>query len=194
MERHALMEELLAVRDGEGTAWTKGHTATCPTCSAELFRVDQVRAQLKALPVYAPPRDRFAVIAAAARRERRARWVRSAAGLAAAAVLTGLTFVALRPHADPAFERAALDRAMERSQALEQTLHALRPEHRALPGVAAQAVAELEDRLSRIDAQLGDPGAWQGTPGRAADLWQQRAGVLSALVDVHVTRVAAAGL
>ena len=49
-------------------------------------------------------------------------------------------------------------------------------------------------RLTRIDAQLGDPSAWQGRTGRAVDLWQQRAGVLSALVDVHVTRTAAAGL
>jgi hypothetical protein len=83
---------------------------------------------------------------------------------------------------------------MARSQALEQTLRSLNPDSRALPGDAAEAVVELQDRLSRIDAQLGDPRAWSGAPGRAADLWDQRAGVLGALVDVHVSRVAQAGL
>ena len=192
--RHATLGELLALRDGEGTAWAKDHASACAACSSELFRLEQMRARLKALPTFSPPRDRWAAIAPVAKLERRARWVRSAIGLAAAAALTGLTFVALRPRTDSVTERVALDRAMARSQALEQTLHSLTPENRALPGDAAQAVAELEDRLSRIDAQLGDPSAFRGNIGRAADLWQQRAGVLSALVDVHVTRVAAAGL
>jgi len=130
-----------------------------------------------------------------AKQERRARWLRSAAGLVAAAALTGLTFVALRPvPVNAAAEQAALDRAMTRSQALEQTLRALGPESRALNADAAQAIAELEDRLSRIDAKLGEPGAWRGSPGQAADLWQQRAGVLGALVDVHASRAAFAGL
>jgi len=193
--RHATTDELLALRDGEGAVWTKDHTAECAACSSELFRLEQLRARLRALPAFTPPRDRWATIAAAAKGERRSRWMRSAAGLTAAAALTALTFVALRPTpSNGAADQAALDRAMARSQALEQTLRAISPDRRALSGDAAQAVAELEDRLSRIDAKLGEPGAWRGTPGRAADLWQERAGVLGALVDVHTTRVAMAGL
>ena len=195
MDRHATIDELLALRDGEGSAWTRDHAAACPACSAELFRLEQVRARLKSLPAWTPPRDRWAAIATVAKRERRVRRISAVAGLAAAAGLVAITFAALRPHGDTAAtERATLDRAMARSQAFEQTLRSLSPETRALTGDAAAAVAELEDRLSRIDAQLGDPRAWQGSPGRAAGLWQQRAGVLSALVDVHVTRVAQAGL
>jgi len=194
--RHASTDELLALRDGEGAAWTKDHTATCEACARELFRLEQVRARLKALPTFTPPRDRWSGIAIVAKRERRARWTRSLVGLTAAAALTALTFVALRPAATggSAAEQAALDRAMARSEALEQTLRAIGPERRALTGDAAQAIADLEDRLSRIDAQLGEPGAWRSGTGRAADLWQERAGVLGALVDVHTTRVAMAGL
>lgn len=121
--------------------------------------------------------------------------MRAATGMVAAAALTALTFVALRPASShQAEDQLALDRAMARSQALEQTLAALGPEYRALSGDAARAVAELQDRLSRIDNELGEPRVWRGSSGRAAELWQQRAGVLDALVDVHTTRTAMAGL
>lgn len=193
--RHMTTDELLALRDGEGAAFTKDHVAVCEACSRELFRLEQMRARLKALPTFTPPRDRWAGIAVTAKRERRSRWMRSAVGLTAAAALTALTFVALRPvPANVAAERVALDRAMVRSQALEQTLRALGPDGRALNSDAAQAVVELEDRLSSIDAKLGEPGSWRGSPGQAANLWQERAGVLGALVDVHATRTTLAGL
>jgi len=194
--RHADTEELLALRDGEGAAWTKEHIEGCAGCSAELFRLEQMRARLRALPVFTPPRDRFAAIASVARRETWSRRLRGAVGLATAAALAALTFLALRPGTDsgPASERAALERAMARSEVLEQTLKAVEPERRALAGDALRAAADLEDRLARIDAALDEPDGWQERPDRVVDLWQERAGVLSALVDVHTTRVAMAGL
>ena len=193
-ERHGTTEELLALRDGEGTEWTRDHAAVCAACGAELFRLEQMRARLRALPAFTPPRDRWSGIAQRARRERRVRWVRGVSGIVAAAALTGLTFVALQPRpVNVASERATLDRAMTRSQALEQTLKALGPDRQALSADAARVVAELEDRLSQIDAQLARPDAWQGQ-GSATGLWQERAGVLGALVDVHATRAAFAGL
>ena len=193
-DRHANIDELLALRDGEGSAWTKQHAGTCTACSAELFRLEQVRARLRSLPGFTPPRDRWAQIAPRAKKERRARWLRGFTGVAAAAALTGLTFLALQPKpANAASEQAALDRAMARSEALEQTLKSLNPERQALNGDAARVAAELEDHLAKIDAKLGNPSSWQGR-GQAADLWSERAGVLGALVDVHVSRAAMAGL
>jgi hypothetical protein len=193
-ERHATMDELLALRDGEGSGWTREHAGACTACSAELFRLEQMRARLRALPGFTPPRDRWAEIAPRAKRERRARWIRSLSGVAAAAALTGLTFLALQPKpANAATEQASLDRAMARSEALEQTLKSLGPERQALTGDAASAVADLEDQLVKIDAELAQPSSWQGR-SQAADLWQERAGVLGALVDVHVSRAAMAGL
>ncbi|NJD20961.1 MAG: hypothetical protein FIA95_16960, partial [Gemmatimonadetes bacterium] len=69
-ERHGTTDELLAVRDGEGTAWARAHVEECAACRAELYRLEQVRSQLRALPAFAPPRDRWAVVAARAKRER----------------------------------------------------------------------------------------------------------------------------
>jgi len=39
-DRHATLEELLAVRDGEGSVWSREHAAGCAACSAELFRLE----------------------------------------------------------------------------------------------------------------------------------------------------------
>ena len=110
-------------------------------------------------------------------------------GVPAAAALAAVTFVAVRPAA-PVVEtdRAALDRAMLQSQTLEAALHALAPDGRVMTGAAASVAADLESRLSEVDVALGDPGAWRTQPARVVDLWQQRAGILSALVDVHATR------
>ena len=187
--RHGTMEELLALRDGEGSAWARSHVDGCGECAAVVYRLEQVRAQLKALPAFHPPRDRWAVIVEQVRRERRRRWMHSAMGVAAAAALAAVTFVAVRPAA-PVVEtdRAALDRAMLQSQTLEAALHALAPDGRVMTGAAASVAADLESRLSEVDVALGDPGAWRTQPARVVDLWQQRAGILSALVDVHATR------
>lgn len=196
-ERHAVTDELLALRDGEGSAWTREHVAGCASCAGDLYRLDQMRSRLRALPAYSPPRDRWALVEATARRERRRRWMQGAAGLAAAAVLSVLTFASLRPAAtsdEAALDRAALSSAMARSEAMEQALRALTPDVRALPGSAAGAAADLENRLADVDAALEDPGAWRSDPRRVVELWEQRAGILSALVDVHVTRTAMAGL
>lgn len=194
--RHGTTLELLALRDGEGSAWTKDHVGTCAACAAELYRLHQVRSQLKALPSFRPPRDRWPAIALVAGRARGRRRVHVAVGLATAAALSGLAIISLHraPPGGLPQDRPALRNAMARSSALEQTLKALAPEARVLSGEAASAVADLEDHLSAVDDALGDPGAWRAEPDRVVELWQQRAGILSALVDVHTTRVAIAGL
>lgn len=194
--RHGTTDELLAMRDGEGSAWMKAHIEACAACAGELYRLDQLRSRLKALPEFAPPRDLWPSVATAARAERRRRRLHGVVGLATAAALTLLTVLALRPAGGSAMlaDRTALQRAMAQSAVMEQSLHDLSPESRALPGDAAGAVASLEDRLSRIDAELAEPGAWRSDPDHVVGLWQRRTGVLSALVDVHTTRIALAGL
>jgi hypothetical protein len=193
--RHGTTEELLALRDGEGTAWAKAHVASCGDCSAELFRLEQVRARLRALPTFAAPRDRWALVAERSRRERRSHRWSSGVGLAAAAMLGGLLLVAVQgTRPDPLQAQATLRTAMARSQAMEQALRGLDPDGRALDGSAAGVVANLQGRIEALDAKLGDPSAWRDEPQRQAEMWNERAGLLSALVDVHTTRVAYAGL
>jgi len=191
--RHGTIEELLALRDGEGSAWVRQHVAECAACAAELERLEQVRAQLRALPAFAPPRDRWSVVERAARGERRRRRFSWSAGMAAAAAVAVLSFVALR-RAKPAPEDAALSQAMAESAAMEQVFRSLQPDDRALTGRTAGVVADLEDRLAQVDAVLNDTTTLRADPARVAGLWRQRAGLLSALVDVHETRATYAGL
>ncbi len=191
--RHGTTEELLALRDGEGSAWIREHVAACAACAAELAALDQMRAQLKALPAFAPPRDRWPVVEQAARQDRRRRRVSGSLGLLAAAAVVVLSFVALR-HPKAAPESTALRQAMDESAAMEQVFRSLKPDERALTGKTAGVVVDLEDRLAQVDAALSDPSALKADPQRVADLWRQRAGLLSALVDVHETRATYAGL
>ena len=191
--RHGTSEELLALRDGEGSAWVRQHVAECPACAAELERLEQVRAQLKALPVFAPPRDRWPVIERAARQERRRRRLSVWSGVAAAAAVVVVGFVVVR-HSRSGPEDAALRQAMAESAAMEQVFRALQPDDRALTGRTAGVVADLEDRLAQVDAALNDTTVLRVDPARVAELWRQRSGLLSALVDVHETRATYAGL
>jgi len=191
--RHGTSEELLALRDGEGSAWMRQHVEECAACAAELQRVEQVRSQLRALPSFAPPRDRWPVIEQAARQERRRRRISWSAGIVAAAAVVVVSFVVLRHSAAPP-EDPALRQAMAESAAMEQVFRSLQPDQRALTGRTAGVVADLEDRLAQVDAALNDPTALRADPQRVADLWRQRAGLLSALVDVHETRATYAGL
>jgi len=191
--RHGTSEELLALRDGEGGAWVREHVAACAACAAELERLEQVRSQLRALPSFAPPRDRWPVVLEAARRDRRRRREAWSAGVLAAAAVVVLSFAVFRHAAAPP-QDAALRQAMAESQAMEQVFRSLHPDQRALTGRTAGVVADLEDRLAQVDAALNDPSAVRADPDRVAELWRQRAGLLSALVDVHETRATYAGL
>ena len=192
--RHGTSEELLALRDGEGSAWVREHARACPACAAELERLEQVRAQLRALPSFAPPRDSWPVVREVVRRERARRRIWAGSSLVAAAAVVVLAFTVLRRPAPAAPEDVALQQAMAESATMEQVFRSVHPDRRALTGQAAGVVAELEDQLSQVDAALNDTLAWSRDPGQVAALWKQRAGLLSALVDVHETRASLAGL
>jgi hypothetical protein len=191
--RHGTIEELLALRDGEGSAWLREHVAECVACAGELRRLEQLRSELRALPSFAPPRDRWPVVRRTLRQERRTRRLAWSAGLVAAAAVVVLSFIALR-RPSPSSDDAALQQAMAESATMEQVFRSLRPDTRALSAPAASAVVDLENQLARVDAALNDTTAWRSDPQRVAELWRQRAGLLSALVDVHETRATYAGL
>jgi hypothetical protein len=173
-------------------------TNQCPHCRAELDRLHQRVARLKALPPLRPARDRWPQVGAVARSERRRRRARTAglAGLAAAAS------VALGLGAAPAARgRASLDpvqieQVMARSRALETALDRYDPESRVLDGRTAGIAQELEDRIARVDRQLemADLMERQARQAELLRLWRERVGLLDALVDVRVTRAANAGL
>jgi hypothetical protein len=197
---HLSMEALLSLREPgaePGAAAAREHVNQCPQCQAELDRLHQRVARLKALPPLRPNRDRWPETAARFRAERRRRRNRVVGftGLAAAASLALALSVGHLSH-PPVAHGEQLSQAMERSQALESALSAYNPEGRMLDGRTAGIAQELEDRIARVDRELevAELSPQQARDEELLKLWRERVGLLDALVDVHVTRASNAGL
>jgi DNA repair exonuclease SbcCD ATPase subunit len=198
MSEHPSLEELLAVRDGEGSAAARQHVERCPACGAELERLHQVAAALRALPALRAPRDRWpAVRAALEAARRRQQWTRAGwvALAAAAAVVLVVGLRSTRQGQDAALaERASLDSLVAESQRLEEALRLLDPTSRVLSGRVASSIAELEDRIALLDARLDQAQQERADPAAIRRLWQERVLLMSQLVNLHVTRAAYVGL
>ncbi len=194
--RHLAMEELLALRDGEGSAAARRHAETCEVCRMELERLYQVRAQLRALPRYVPPRDVWVRVAAEVRRRRwRRRAVVRAVGLASAAALTGL-FVLRGPAeqgAGPPSDEWVVEETSRdlgpmivRSQELEGLLRTYRPQYRAYDAPTALAVSALEDRIGILDRMLTESRAVGADRDLLVGLWGERVEALETLVGLQL--------
>lgn len=200
---HLSMETLLSLREPgtePGVATAREHLSQCSQCQAELDRLHQRVARLKALPSLRPSRDRWPETAARFRAERRRQRTRMVGltGLATAAALAVVVAVGRlsQSPAPGAPTSAQISQAMERSQALENALSAYNPEARVLDGRTARMAQELEDRIARVDREL-EATELLRQQAREEDLlklWRERVGLLDALVDVHVTRASNAGL
>jgi hypothetical protein len=197
---HLSMESLLSLREPgtePGVADAREHLNSCDLCQAELHRLHQRVARLKALPTLRPGRDRWPETAARFRAERFRRRTRQVgfAGLAAAASVALAVTVVNRP-APLETNSNQISQVMERSQALESALSEYNPDGRVLDGRTARIAQELEDRIAQLDRRLE---VTELAPKQARDqellrLWRERVGLLDALVDVHVTRASNAGL
>ena len=198
---HLSMDALLSLREPgsePGQATAREHLNQCPVCQAELERLHQRVARLKALPTLRPARDRWPETAARFRADRRRRQARFAgvSGLAAAACVAVVAVLGdlSRPTAEPNAEQ--LSQVMERSQVLESALSEYNPEGRVLDGRTARIAQELEDRIARVDRDLEATELLPPESGGQdlLKLWRERVGLLDALVDVHDTRALNAGL
>jgi len=197
---HLSMESLLSLREPgsePGVAAAREHLNGCTVCQAELYRLHQRVARLKALPTLRPSRDRWPETAARLRADRLRRRTRQVAygGLAVAASVALAVTVVDRP--EPANTNPnQISQVMERSQALETALSEYNPEGRVLDGRTARIAQELEDRIAQLDRRL-EVTELAPKPARDPELlrlWRERVGLLDALVDVHVTRASNAGL
>jgi hypothetical protein len=200
---HLTMEQLLALREPglePGVQGWRDHAQACELCRAELDRLDQRVARLRALPTLAPARNRFAEVRALARADRRRRRavVFSLSGLALAATVA--LAVVLRPGtagtpAPALTEQQELEDIIARSQSLEGAIEAYDPDRRVTDGRTAMVAASLEERLARVDRQLQlvDFADQSVRQQEALRLWRERVGLLNALVDVHATRARAVG-
>jgi hypothetical protein len=192
---HCTMDDLLALRAGEGSVWARQHADGCAACRGELEALYQRVAQLKALPARRPARDLWPAVrdaVLAARRHRRERW--GLWSVAAAAAVAGL--VVFRPFWTGQVAAAELARVKQQSATLEQELERYDPDGRVTSGRAAALAAALEDRIAVIDGELTrlDPPATQAGPAELVELWQQRVDLMQQLVSVRVTRATYVGL
>jgi hypothetical protein len=202
---HLSMEQLLALREPAsepGQLALREHVASCPTCSAELDRLHQRTARLKALPLLRPARDMWAPVAARHQKELRAHRLRRA-GLMCLAAAASIAAIALggprllpAPANDGGVTEAAIQEAQAQSATLEQVLDAYNPNGRVINGRTAGVAQVLEDRFAQVDQRLQAaemaPEAVMQDQERL-DLWRQRVGLMDALVDVHVTRASSVG-
>ena len=74
-------------------------------------------------------------------------------------------------------------------------LEAYNPDARVTDGVTARVAGELEDRIAVVDRRLEVAQMLNAQQRDAAllRLWQERVGLLDALVDVHLTRASDVG-
>ena len=187
---HCTMDELLAIRDGQGSQGALRHLDECDECCNELELLHQRVAALKALPSLRPPRDRWSVVRdeVLARRARARRrfggWLTAAAAasVALAIGLGGLVTPAVQ-EPDPLAE------LVSEAQMLERALRTMRPETRVLTGRIAGAVAALEDRLELLDLRFEQARVQRLSRERVIVLWQERVGLMDALVNVHARPV-----
>jgi hypothetical protein len=187
---HCTVEDLLALRDGEGSDWARRHLDACPVCQTEREALYQRVARLKALPVRRPARDRWPVIRAEIERDRsrrgRRRWI--GVGLAAAAAVLGVMVIGPTDHNAQA---EALAKAKQQSARLESTLHAYGPDGRVMSGREAELTAQLEDQIAQLDGRLTQ---LEPKSAQLLDLWRQRVDLMQQLVQVRVTRAKYVGL
>ena len=187
---HCTMDELLAIRDGQGSQGALRHLDECDECCNELELLHQRVAALKALPSLRPPRDRWSVVRdeVLARRARARRrfggWLTAAAAasVALAVGLGGLVTPAVQ-------EQDPLAELVSEAQMLERALRTMRPETRVLTGRIASAVAALEDRLELLDLRFEQAKVRRLSKERVIVLWQERVGLMDLLVNVHARPV-----
>jgi hypothetical protein len=198
---HLSMEALVALREPgiePGDMAARAHLADCAHCRAELERLHQRVARLKALPSLRPSRDRWPAVRDRVRAERRRLRARFAGltGLAAAASVALALGVSNLGDPTPALTPSEIEQAMVRSRALESALQRIDPESRVLDGRTAGIAQELEDRIARVDRELeiAELMEQQARDAELLKLWRERVGLLDALVDVHVTRASHVGL
>ena len=187
---HCTMDELLAIRDGQGSQGALRHLDECDECCNELELLHQRVAALKALPSLRPPRDRWSVVrdevlAQRARTRRRFGGWLTAAAAASVALAIGLGGLVTPAAQEP----DPLAELVSEAQMLERALRAMRPETRVLTGWMAGAVAALEDRLELLDVRFERARVQRLSREKVIVLWQERVGLMDALVNVHARPV-----
>lgn len=188
---HPSLEELLAARDGHAEGAIVEHVALCPECRSEVARLQAVRDALRALPRLQPARDLWPGIAHARDEERWQRPLRRL-GWAIATLAVVITGVAGARGLIETWREARVALQTRELVAESQRLEgALGGPVGVVRGRTAGTIAELEDRIAIVDAQLT---AARQSPDQTLALWHERVRLLDALASMRNTRDSYVGL
>ena len=196
MLRHCSIEELLEVRNGEGSVGAKIHVDECEECRNELDRLHQRVAALKALPSVNAPRDRWPLVReqiVAARQ--RVWWTRMGwAAAAAIALALGANGLVPWPGAEPEQQpEVELQTLVEQSAQLDSMLKAIEKRTRVVNGLTAVTIAELEDRIIVLDSRLSSARTFAISEAQLRALLEQRVLLMDDLVNTHAKRTVNVG-
>jgi hypothetical protein len=188
---HPNLDDLLALRDGEGPAEAARHVEQCAQCSDEIEELRSAASALRALPGIGADRDHWPEIQRrVAKRRRRIRALQIGAAAAsmtaivAAAVLVGLPASTTSPVASTEDARVAIGELADASRELEAVLRDPALQQQVLSPRRAAVIVDLEDRIAVLDMALADqPSDW-GVEQNVA-LWSHRVELLDALVTAR---------
>ena len=189
---HPNLDELLALRDGDGDVEGSRHVRFCGQCGDELAELSAAAAALRALPSIVAAEDQWPRIQdRVVRRHKRSLILRlTAAAACGIAVLVAVMVVRPVPpdEAIPADRDAYAPLAVEHltnaSKELELVLHRPSLRTQVLSPTRAAIIVDIEDRIALVDLALaestGDP-----PDETAVALWSDRVELLDALVSVR---------
>ena len=195
MLRHCSIQELLEVRNGEGTVGAKIHVDECEECRNELDRLHQRVAALRALPNLNAPRDRWPLVRQRIVEARQRLWWRRMGWAAAAAIaLTlGANGLVPWPGAEPETDEVELQTLVEQSAQLDSMLKTVEKRARVVNGLTAVTIADLEDRIIFLDSRLSSARRVAITEAQLRQLLEQRVLLMDALVNTHTKRTVNVG-
>ncbi len=192
MLRHCTIEELLELRDGEGSASARTHLSSCEECRVEFERLHQRVAALRSLPSFTAPRDRWPIVRetlAATRRHQRAARVGWSVLAAAAALVLLIGVRSITGSGPETLAAQEVESLVQESQELEDVLQEYYRQGRVVNAATAAAIADLEDRIAVIDLGIERAQAASVPSDDMADLWRERVALMDQLVTTHVRPV-----
>jgi hypothetical protein len=189
---HPSQQELLDLRDGEGTAETERHLQSCVRCAREVDELRVAADALRDLPCFSPEEDLWPRVEGALldRRRRKTRLIVGA--VAAALVVAATSLVAVRlgsrgesiARVSPADLGMAVEQLQVASSELESMLQSPSLRAPVLSPQRAALIVEIEDRIAVVDLALSRNEPEFAGP-RAVALWSDRVELLDALVVVR---------
>ena len=189
---HPNLDELLALRDGDGDVEGSRHVRFCGQCGEELAELSTAAAALRALPAIVAAEDQWPRIQDRVLRRRKRSLILRVAAAAACGVAALVAVMVVRPvppdEAIPADRDAYAPLAVEHltnaSKELELVLHRPSLRTQVLSPTRAAIIVDIEDRIALVDLALaestGDP-----PDETAVVLWSDRVELLDALVSVR---------